>query len=305
VIDELRQKYSLKILLSVSGLPKSTYCYHRSDRHLAVTKKRSEEDSRILKIIIPVFEYHKQRYGYRRIALACAALKGVNHKKLQRIMKENGLFGKHQESKKRYHSFKGDNGEPKENLLLDTVIDPKNHKTRYVRNFSTASPNEKWTTDVSEFKGPDGRLYLSPILDMYDGTIVSYDINTFPDLSQIKRMLDKAFEDNPDLNGLILHSDRGWQYQMDHYQEWLKDKGIRQSFSRKGNCLDNSLMENFFSIMKNEMFIGNQFQSLEELKDAMDEYISYYNYERISVKRKGLTPMAYRQQSLSQLQYSY
>ena len=218
-------------------------------------------------------------------------------------MSENGILGK--QPKNKYHSYKGDNGKFKENLLLYKETYGKNHKIKYVRDFAASKPNEKWTTDVSEFKTSKGKLYLSPIMDMYDRSIISYDISIRPDFSQTKRMIDKAFEDNSNLEGLIFHSDQGWQYQMEPYQKWLKDKGILQSFSRKGNCMDNSLMENFFSIMKREMYHDCTFYSLPELKSAMEEYIIYYNTERINIKRKGLSPLAYRQQSLSQLQLSY
>ena len=280
MVDELRLRYSLKILLRVSGLSKSTYSYYHSDKHIQADKRRKEEDERLLSIIKPIFEHHKSRYGYRRIILALKdKLAGINHKKIQRIMKENSLLGK--QPKNKYHSYKGDNGEYKENLLLHKeVID---NKTTYKRDFSTTKPNEKWTTDVSEFKAPGGKLYLSPIMDMYDGSIISYDISTHPDFSQTKRMIDKAFEDNPSLEGLIFHSDQGWQYQMKPYQQWLKEKGILQSFSRKGNCMDNSLMENFFGIMKNEMYYSYEYKSLEELRKAMEEYITYYNTERMVV----------------------
>ena len=301
MIDELRQRYSLKILLRVSGLSKSTYCYYHCEKHLNAVRRREEEDKRILDIILPVFLYHKSRYGHRRIILALKEeLAGINHKKIRRIMSQNGLFGK--QPKNKYHSYKGDNGESKENLLLYKEVDEVNHKTEYIRDFRTSKPNEKWTTDVSEFKAAGGKLYLSPILDMYDSSIVSYDISTHPDFTQTKRMINKAFEQYPDLEGLIFHSDQGWQYQMKPYQKWLKDKGIRQSFSRKGNCMDNSLMENFFGIMKNEMYYDHEFSSLEELRKAMEEYILYYNTERINIKRKGLSPLQFRQQSLSQIQ---
>ena len=286
--------------MRVSGLSKSTYSYYHCEKHLNTVRRREEEDKRILDIIKPVFEHHKQRYGYRRIILDLKeVLSGINHKKIRRIMSESGLFGK--QPKNKYHSYKGDNGELKENLLLYKEVDEENHKTRYIRDFDTSKPNEKWTTDVSEFKAPGGKLYLSPIMDMYDGYIISYDISTHPDFTQTKRMIDKAFEQYPNLEGLIFHSDQGWQYQMKPYQQWLEDKGIRQSFSRKGNCMDNSLMENFFGIMKNEMYYDCGFRSLDELRKAMEEYILYYNTERINIKRKGLSPLQFRQQSLSQL----
>jgi len=299
VIDELRQKYSLKILLGVSGLPRSTYSYHKSDKHQQIVSRQQKEDARILGLIQPVFKHHKSRYGFRRIILALQEeLAGINHKRIQRIMREHGLIGK-QGANGRYHSYKGDNGEFKENLLLRREVDRKDHKTVYVRDFSTTKSNEIWTTDVSQFNGPGGKLYLSPIMDMHDGSIVSYDISERPDFTQTKRMLDRAFEDNPVFEGLIFHSDQGWQYQMKQFQEWLKDRGIRQSFSRKGNCMDNSLMENFFGIMKNEMYYGYEFKTINDLRFAMEEYIRYYNCERINAKRKGLSPLEYRQQSLS------
>ena len=132
------------------------------------------------------------------------------------------------------------------------------------------------------------------------GKIVSFDISANPNYVQITNMLDQAFSRFENLEGLIMHSDQGWQYQMEHYHRSLKEKGIIQSMSRKGNCLDNSVMENFFGKMKNELFYGHEyeFESLEQLKKAMEEYITYYNEKRIKVKLKGLTPLQYRNQSL-------
>ena len=304
MIDELRQKHTLKALLRVSGLSKSTYSYYHSIKHINAVNKRKNEDDRILGIILPVFTHHRERYGYRRIILALNdELRGINHKRIQRIMSDHHLLGK--QPRNRYHSYRGDNGEYKENLLLHKEIDEEKHRTVYVRDFDTSRPNEKWTTDVSEFKAPDGKLYLSPIMDMYDRSIISYDISQNPDFTQTRRMIDRAFDQYENLEGLIFHSDQGWQYQMKPYQTWLKDKGIRQSFSRKGNCMDNSLMENFFSIMKNEMYYGYTYSSIEELRKAMEEYILYYNTERINAKRKGLPPLTYRQQSLSKLQLNH
>ena len=145
-----------------------------------------------------------------------------------------------------------------------------------------------------------GKLYLSPILDMHNREIVAYSISRNPSFNQTQEMLDKAFNKYDNLDGLIFHSDQGWQYQMKKYQIILKEKGIIQSMSRKGNCLDNSLMENFFGIMKNEMFYGHEyeFKSLDQLEKEMIKYIEYYNKDRITVKLKGLSPTNYRQQSL-------
>ena len=217
-------------------------------------------------------------------------------------MKQLGLFAVQGKNGK-YHSYKGDNGELKENLLLEKVVNEEKHQTTFIRHFETTKPNQKWTTDVSEFKHKDGKLYLSPILDMFDSSIIAYDISTTPDFEQTKRMLSKAFSENKKLDGLIFHSDQGWQYQMKYYKQILQEKQIKQSFSRKGNCMDNSLMENFFGIIKNEMFYGHEeeFETIDDLRFAIENYIKWYNEDRINLKRKGLSPLQYRQQSFLNL----
>ena len=194
----------------------------------------------------------------------------------------------------KYTSYKGEINPICNNELLEI------NGEKEIRNFSTSKCNEKWTTDVSEFHISSGKLYLSPILDMHNREIVSYSISRIPNANQTQEMLDKAFEQYNNLEGLIFQSDQGWQYQMTNYQKQLKEKGIIQSMSRKGNCLDNSLMENFFGIMKNEMFYGHEyeFDSLDQLEQEMIKYIEYYNKDRITVKLKGLSPTNYRQQSL-------
>ncbi len=221
----------------------------------------------------------------------------INHKKVQRLMRKMGLKAINPRSK--YKSYKGEIGKICKNHLLEKEVDEEKHKTFYKRNFETIGINQKWTTDVSEFHISSGKLYLSPILDMHNREIISYNISTRPNYDQIIDMLNKAFEQYEDLSGLVFHSDQGWQYQMHHYQTLLKEKGIIQSMSRKGNCLDNSLMENFFGVMKNEMFYDHEyeFESLEQLEKAMIKYIDYYNKSRITVKLKGLSPIQYRQQS--------
>ena len=200
----------------------------------------------------------------------------------------------------KYKSYKGDQNGTCKNLLLNKVVDEEKHKTTYKRDFSTTACNQKWTTDVSEFHIATGKLYLSPILDMHNREIVAFNISRNPNFNQTTDMLRKAFAKYEKLEGLIFHSNQGWQYQMKFYHEELKRRGIKQSMSRKGNCLDNSPMENFFGVMKNEMFYGHEyeFKSLDELKEAMEKYIAYYNTERIQVRLKGLTPCEARSQAL-------
>lgn len=212
-------------------------------------------------------------------------------------MKIMGLYGIMPKAK--YKSYRGDMNGTVKNLLLDKEISDINRKTVYKRNFTTTGCNQKWSTDISEFHIAAGKLYLSPILDLHNREIVSYDISASPSFVQITNMLDEAFSKYDNLEGLIMHSDQGWQYQMQNYKKKLNDKRIKQSMSRKGNCLDNSPMENFFGKMKNEMFYGYEytFETLDDLKIAMEEYIEYYNTKRITTKLKGLTPVKYRNQS--------
>ena len=129
---------------------------------------------------------------------------------------------------------------------------------------------------------------------MYNGEIISYNISERPVLGQVMDMLDKAFKKIPDNTNLILHSDQGWQYQHKQYQKRLKDKGIQQSMSRKGNCLDNSVMENFFGLLKSELLYLRDFESIDEFKIELENYIDYYNNKRIKEKLKGMSPVQYR-----------
>lgn len=166
------------------------------------------------------------------------------------------------------------------------------------RDFYAEKPNQKWYTDVTEFNLRGEKCYLSPILDGYNGEVVSHNISKSPNLEQINDMLNKAF-DGRNLEGLIFHSDQGWQYQHDTYQQRLKNKGIKQSMSRKGNSMDNGMMENFFGILKTEMFYDQEdnYKTLDDLIKAIDDYINYYNHDRIKVKLKGLSLINYRLQS--------
>ena len=143
------------------------------------------------------------------------------------------------------------------------------------------------------------KLYLSPVLDLCSSDLVSYTISERPVLSMVTTMLEKAFEKIPDNTNLILHSDQGWQYQHKQYQRMLREKGIRQSMSRKGNCLDNAVIENFFGLLKSELLYLQDFESMEHFKRELIDYLDYYNNRRIKAKLKGLPPAVHRQQALS------
>lgn len=200
-------------------------------------------------------------------------------------MRKEGLICV-QRQKRKYSSYKGTVGTIAEDLIQ--------------RNFIATKANEKWFTDVTEFHLRDEKCYLSPIMDAYGQAIVSWNISLSPNLKQVQDMLAKAFATNPDLSDLILHSDQGWQYQHSSYVKSLQQHRIRQSMSRKGNSMDNGLMENFFGILKCEMFYGQEskYKNIHELMNAIDDYIRYYNEERIKVKLKGRTPSQFRSSSL-------
>ena len=277
MIWELRHEFKVTLLIDIAGIPRSTYYYYE--------KHRTDEDKyeKVKEEISAIFAENKGRYGYRRITKELRNRNYViNHKTVQRLMKELGLVCKVR--MKKYHSYKGETGKIVPNLLN--------------RDFSTEKPNEKWATDVTEFSLFGQKLYLSPILDLYSGDIVSYTIYDRPVLSMVTEMLEQAFQKIPDDTNLILHSDQGWHYQHKHYQKMLKDKGIRQSMSRKGNCLDNAVMENFFGLLKTELLYLQDFDSLAQFRAELEEYLDYYNNRRIKLKLNGLTPAQHRYQAI-------
>jgi transposase InsO family protein len=259
--------------LEASGLPRSTYYYY--------AKRRAEPEKykEIKQQITEIYEENKGRYGYRRITDELHNRGNViNHKTVQRLMREMGLFCRVR--MKKYNSYRGDAGKIAPNLLE--------------RNFHAGRPNEKWVTDVTEFSLFGQKLYLSPILDLYNGEIVSFSLSERPNFKQTVDMLEKAFSSIPHGTNLILHSDQGWQYQMKRYQKILVDKGIRQSMSRKGNCLDNAVMENFFGHLKSELLYLQDFESIEHFKLELLEYLDYFNNRRIKRKLGGLSPVQFR-----------
>ncbi len=265
-------------MLEVTQLPRATFYYHL--KRLNNRDKYEAEKAEITAI----YHENKGRYGYRRITSELNKRNlYLNHKTVQRLMKQLGLVC-HVRMKK-YHSYRGEVGKIAPNLLK--------------RDFHAEKPNQKWVADVTEFHLFGKKLYLSPILDLCSRDLVSYTISERPVLSMGTSMLDKAFEKIPDGTGLILHSDQGWQYQQKIYQRMLREKGIRQSMSRKGNCLDNAVIENFFGLLKTELLYLQEFESMEHFKQELIEYLDYYNDKRIKAKRKDLLPALYRRQALS------
>lgn len=207
----------------------------------------------------------------------------VNHKRVQRLMNELGLKSKVRP--KRYKSYKGEVGKIAENTLN--------------REFTAQKPNQKWVTDVTEFKVDNEKVYLSPMIDLFNQEIISYEVRKSVALPLVTDMLKTATAKLKPNEKPIVHSDQGWQYQNKQYQKHLKEKGLKQSMSRKGNCLDNAVAENFFGILKSEMYHNETFKDANELIESIKEYIHYYNNERIKLKLKGLSPIQYRNQALA------
>ncbi len=260
----------------MSGLARSTYYYYLKNQETDKYKCEKQE-------IQTIFNVNKGRYGYRRITVAMRN-KGyvINHKTVLKLMNSLGLKGKQRKNDK-YHSYKGTVGKVADNLLK--------------REFYAERPFEKITTDVTQFKIGDEKVYLSPIMDLFNNEIVSYSISTSPNLEQVREMLNGLFEKLPANATPIFHSDQGWQYQHAEYQRLLAEHNITQSMSGKGNCMDNGAMENFFGRPKVEMFYGEKFESVNTFIDELRKYIDYYNNERISLKLKGMSPVQYRTHS--------
>jgi transposase InsO family protein len=257
---ELRHDFDLEVLLNQTNMARSSFYYHQKQNKLPDKYKEIKES------IKAIYHRHKGRYGYRRITDELQN-QGViiNHKTVLRLMKVLGLKSI---------------GKIAPNLLK--------------RDFKATAPNQKWATDVTEFNVSGNKLYLSPIIDLFNQEIISYELTERPVFNQVVMMLKKAFRRVPQGSNLMLHSDQGWQYQMKQYQQLLKQKGITQSMSRKGNCLDNAIIENFFGILKTEMFYTQKFKSIQELKKEIDKYIIYYNNERIKSNLNKMSPIKYR-----------
>ena len=270
---ELRHQYPLAGLLKAAGMARSTFYYQH--KALQIGDKYADMKTRIRAI----YDQHKGRYGYRRIT-AMLKQQGnlINHKTVQRLMDQLQL--KSLVRVKKYRVFKGQMARAAPNILA--------------RDFEAAQPNEKWVTDVTEFNVGGAKLYLSPIMDLYNGEIVAYETAKRPLLNMMEKMLMSAFKRLGPGDKPILHSDQGWQYRMPQYRRYLDLQAITQSMSRSGNCHDNAAMESFFGTLKSEFFYLNSFSSIEELQLGLDDYIQYYNQDRIKLKLKGLSPIDFR-----------
>ncbi|MGS8383479.1 IS3-like element IS1397 family transposase [Escherichia coli] len=273
VIRSLRCGHCQSDLLKAAGLARSTLYYQLS------LQKAKDKYADVKQLIASIFHEHRGCYGYRRIhcELQKRGLK-FSGKTVRKLVQQLGL--KSPVRLKKYRSYRGNMGLAAENILQ--------------RQFKAEAPCEKWVTDITEFRAGGQKLYLSPILDLFNGEIVAWETACRPTEELVKRMLNKGLESLAEGEKPLLHSDQGWHYRIKSYQSALADKGLVQSMSRKGNCLDNAVMENFFGHLKEEMYYRRDYRSVEELENAVNEYITYWNQKRIKLSLGGLSPVEYR-----------
>lgn len=280
---ELKEEgYRLKDVLIMVDIPEATYHYH-------LKRLDTEDKDKALKEKISTLFYRfKERYGYKRITNELNKMGIViNHKKVYRLMKELGLKCiKFTRKTRKYNSYKGTFGKTAKNLLN--------------RRFSTPYALQKLVTDITEFKClNDKKLYLNPIYDLYNGEIITFGISDSPTLDLALNPLLDAIEIVKQKGTVrtTLHSDQGWHYQHKKWRQLLKDNKIFQSMSRKATCSDNAAMENFFGIMKQEMYHGELLVTYDQLKKQIEKYIEWYNTVRTKQKLAGLSPVEYRTQT--------
>ncbi|MER8898352.1 IS3 family transposase [Mesorhizobium sp. M0676] len=270
--------HSLEGLLELEKLARSTFYYRQK------AAKRSDRHAALKAAIKAIFDSHKGRYGYRRVTAQLHRLgRRVNHKTVQSLMAGMGL--KSLVRPKKYRSYRGEAGRTAPDLLQ--------------RKFGADRANRKWVTDVTEFSLAGDKLYVSRSWISTMARSSRSRRARRPRFKMVDNMLTKALARLGENERPILHSDQRWQYQMSAFQRRLEARGLQQSMSRKGNCLDNAPMESFFAILKSELFHPGTFDTVQSLDDAITDYIDYYNHRRIKLKLKGLAPVQYRNQPLN------
>jgi putative transposase len=275
----LKAEHRLDLLLQIAGLARSTFFYHQA--RLARPDPRAE----LKTAITAVFENSHRRYGHRRVH-AVLTRQGwrVAKKTVLKLMRRLGLHCPVRR-KKRYNSHRGETGRTAPNLLN--------------RDFTATAPNQKWVTDVTEFRVGDRKLYLSPVMDLFDHQIIAYTIGNSPNLALTNNSLREAVATLEPGQAPLVHSDQGFQYQHPTWQRLLADAGATQSMSRKANCYDNAVIENWFGHLKEELFNHNRYASVDALAEALHNYVGWYNNHRISTQLEGLSPVHYRTQTLA------
>jgi transposase InsO family protein/transposase-like protein len=276
LIDALKNEYPLNELLDCLGMARSSYFYHR--RASALPDKYEQLRRRIIEL----FHENCRRYGYRRIQiLLIREEKHVSEKVVRRIMSESDLVvvGK---KRRNYRSYQGGN-----HPAADNLID---------RDFHAEAPNVKWLTDITEFAIPAGKVYLSPIVDCFDGLVTSWSIGTSPNAELVNTMLDRATITLKEGEHPLVHSDRGFHYRWPGWINRMEEAGLERSMSRKACPPDNAACEGFFGRLKNEMFYNRSWigVGIEEFIETLDNYLIWHNEKRIKLSLGGISPLEYR-----------
>jgi len=277
VIGALRHSYPLNELLGCFCMPRSSYFYHHAI--LAAPEKYAD----LREQVRAVFSQADGRYGYRRLHAALTKDgKVVSEKVIRRLMREENLVAVGQK-KRRYSSYKGEITPAVPNIME--------------RDFHADIPNAKWLSDLTEFPHPASKVYLSPMIDCFDGLVVSWSIGTSPDAEMVNSMLDNAISTLGEDERPLVHTDRGGHYRWPGWIDRMDAAGLTRSMSKKGCSPDNAACEGFFGRLKNEFFYGRSWTgvSLEKFMDKLDKYIHWYNEERIKISLGGKSPLEYRQ----------
>ncbi|RJE83627.1 IS3 family transposase [Paenibacillus sp. 1011MAR3C5] len=276
LVEELREHFTVTELCKEVGLSKSGF-------YTYLERKAVDKDKPSKEVIRATYERYKGIYGYRQIQLFMYQVHQVwmNHKKILRLMQEMGLQAKIRRKFRHHRTWSlGDR-------VVRNVLD---------RNFKAHAPNQKWVTDVTQYRVKDSWLYLSTIKDLCQNEIVAYHMSLRIDKELVLQTFAKAFEQEKDVAGLIVHSDQGFQYTSNDYHDMLPKVGAQISMSRQGNCYENASMESFFSHLKTEALYLYDIRSIEEAQSRIEEYIHFYNNHRPQRKLNKLSPAQYRKQ---------
>ena len=276
VIMALRDKYPVKSILEVFDMAKSSYCYQQKQI------KKENKIAKIKELIKTLFFENHKRYGYRRIHLLLKREGIIISEKIVRsIMKEENLIVRAIRQRK-YNSYLGEISPAVPNEIQ--------------RDFHADKPNKKWLTDITEFKIGEEKIYLSPIIDCFDGMPITWTVGTSPNAELVNTMLDNAIALLKGNEHPIVHSDRGCHYRWPGWIQRMDEAGLTRSMSKKGCSPDNSACEGFFGRMKNEMFYGEKWDkiSVEEFISIINQYMQWYRDKRIKLSLGGLSPMEYR-----------
>lgn len=271
VIYHYKEKYSILDMCEFFEVSRSGY-YDWVNR-----MDKGDKDEMIAEKIAECQEQTKRTYGYRRVQIWLLRETGlvINHKAVLRIMNKYGLLSEIRKPRPLY-------------MRQQSFC---KYENKLNRDFHADKPNSKWVTDISYIPTKQGFLYLSAIKDLYDNFIVAFDMGTIQDNALVYRTVKKAKKEVAE--GLLLHSDQGFQYTSHGYMKLTREYGIFPSMSRAGTPLDNACAENFFSILKSECINRYKITSYEEARLLVRDYINFYNYHRIQLKTK-LTPFEKR-----------